>query len=331
MENPVALYGAVNRLYVFHHLRALGFDDYYRGAFAKTKEALKGILADAKYVVDMSLIKNDGGGSQYTFLEAIAAGCILVLHRDWLKPGGEFIEGHNCLAAASPEELKAVLEGEHDFLTIRQNASALLKRHAEESWVFPTEKDFALILDELTRRPIALNRYRNIAGDGRSQAFGVVGRRCLNPDYSRQCWQRPYLYKLLLEYGQKYVKIPWTSITVNDNYSAAPHRDRGNIGQSYLVGFGDYRAGHLRFHESDLSGSYDIRHSPITADFSAILHSVEHWEGKRYSLVFYTAKNSEGLPAPSVRSVSGKWVFFRGDEPCSGLPHPLSGRKISTA
>jgi glycosyltransferase involved in cell wall biosynthesis len=86
MEYPVALYGAVNRLYVFNQLKALGFDDHYRGTFAKTKEALREILSGAKYVVDMSLIKNDGGGSQYTFLEAIAAGCVLVLHRLWLQP-----------------------------------------------------------------------------------------------------------------------------------------------------------------------------------------------------------------------------------------------------
>lgn len=328
MDNPIALYGAVNRLYVFHQLRSLGFNDHYRGTFAKTKEALKKILADAKYVVDMSLIKNDGGGSQYTFLEAIAAGCVLVLHRGWLRPGGEFVEGYNCLAAASPEELKAVLEKEHDLLTIRQNASALLKRHTEESWLFPTEKDFQPILDELKRRPIALNNYRNIAGNGRSQAFGVVGRRCLNPDYSRQCWQRPYLYKLLLDYGQKFVKIPWTSVTVNDNYSAAPHRDRGNVGQSYLVGFGDYTGGALSIHEGDLSGSHLIRHNPLITDFSKVLHSVQQWEGQRYSLIFYTAKGSAGLPSPSVRLVDGKWLFFRGDEHCVGLPHPLKGRTV---
>jgi hypothetical protein len=193
----------------------------------------------------------------------------------------------------------------------------------------PTEKDFALILDELRRRPIALNRYRNIAGDGRSQAFGVVGRRCLNPDYSRQCWLRPYLYKLLLDYGKKFVKIPWTSITVNDNYSAAPHRDRGNVGQSYLVGFGNYSGGELQMHEGDLSGAHDIRHRPIITDFSAVLHSVKQWEGQRYSLVFYTAKDAEDLPPADVQSVGGKWVFFRGGVPCSGLPHPLKGRKVS--
>jgi hypothetical protein len=132
-----------------------------------------------------------------------------------------------------------------------------------------------------------------------------------------------------LDYGKKFVKIPWTSITINDNYSAAPHRDRGNVGQSYLVGFGNYEQGELKIHEEDLSGCHDIRHNPIVTDFSKVLHSVESWKGRRYSLVFYTAKGSDNLPPPSVQSIEGKWTFFRGEEPCSGLPHPLKGRKVS--
>jgi len=190
------------------------------------------------------------------------------------------------------------------------------------------EIELAPILDELRRRPLPINKYRNIAGDGRSQAFGVVGRRCLPPDYSRNCWQRPYLYKLLLDFGEKHVQIPWTSITVNDNYKAAPHRDRGNVGESYLIGFGDYSGGELQIHEGDLSGSHSVRHKPLVTDFSKVLHSVQQWEGQRYSLVFYTAKRSAGLPPPSVRDVAGKLSFFRGEEQCDGLPHPLKGRIV---
>ena len=35
----------------------------------------------------MSTIKNDGGGSQYTFLEAIYQGCVLILHRGQIQQG----------------------------------------------------------------------------------------------------------------------------------------------------------------------------------------------------------------------------------------------------
>jgi hypothetical protein len=191
-----------------------------------------------------------------------------------------------------------------------------------------TPEDYGAILLELVRQPIPVNNYRNKAGSGRSQTFGVVNRRCMPPDYSRHCWQRPYLYKLLLEFGKKFVTpagIPFTSITVNQNYLASKHRDKGNVGPSYLVSFGPYTGGELQIFEGDLSGCHDVR-TPMVTDFSKVYHAVLPFTGDRYSLVYYVAKNSAGLPAPSVESVDGKLVFKRGDEVVRGLPHPLKGR-----
>ena len=193
----------------------------------------------------------------------------------------------------------------------------------------PTTEDFGPILLELLRQPIPVNNYRNKAGSGRSQTFGVVNRRCLPPDYSRLCWQRPYLYRLLLEFGQKFVVpagVAFTSITVNQNYLASKHRDKGNVGPSYLVSFGPYSGGELQIFEGDLSGCHDVR-NPMVTDFSKAFHEVRPFTGDRYSLVYYTAKNSGSLPAPSVEQVDGKSVFKRGGEVVMGLPHPLRGRK----
>jgi hypothetical protein len=184
------------------------------------------------------------------------------------------------------------------------------------------------IQKELERQPIPMKKYRPTSGDGRSQAFGIVNRRCLPPDYSRQCWTRSYLYKLLLDYGREHVSIPYTSITVNQNYKADAHRDKGNVGQSYLVGFGDYSGGNLEIHEGPLKGLHDIR-QPMVADFTKVLHSVKEFQGSRYSLVYYTCKKSDGLPEASVELQEGKWVFLRGGVVCSGLEHPLKGRKKS--
>jgi len=192
--------------------------------------------------------------------------------------------------------------------------------------MIPAE-EFADIISELKRQPLAVNAYRNKAGSGRSQAFGVVGRRSLPPDYSRLCWNRPYLYKLLLDFAKKWVgRIPFTSITLNQNYQAAPHKDKGNVGESFLVAFGDYQGGELEIHEGSGKGLYDVR-TPLIRDFSKVLHSVKDFTGDRYSLVFYTAKNAENLPPPSVEFQAGKWVFKRGNEVIKGLPHPLKGRK----
>jgi hypothetical protein len=191
----------------------------------------------------------------------------------------------------------------------------------------PVAEDFAAIILELKRCPLPINHYRNKTGTGRSQAFGIVNRRCLSPDYGRLCWLRPYIYKLLLDYGKKFVPIPFTSITLNQNYQAAPHRDKGNIGDSYLVAFGPYsEGGALLISEGDLSGCHDVRYRPLITDFSRVTHSVQPFVGDRYSLVYYTAKRAEGVPPPSVVELGGKWVFKRGDEIVSGLPHPLKGR-----
>jgi hypothetical protein len=198
------------------------------------------------------------------------------------------------------------------------------------------ESEFTAIVDELKRQPLQTNAYRKRAGRGQSQAFGVINRRCLPPDYSRCCWKRPYLYKLLLDFGEKWVKIPFNAITINNNYAAAAHRDKGNVGESFLVGCGDYEGGVLKILEGDQKGDYNIRHRGIVGDFGKNLHEVTSFTGHRISLVYYTAaKTPLGLPPPSVKKEkegeTEKWVFYRGDERISsrgGLPHPLKGRKI---
>lgn len=184
------------------------------------------------------------------------------------------------------------------------------------------------ILAELRRRPIAKNEYRDNSGPGRSQCFGVVNKRGMPPDHSRQNWLRPYLFKLLLDYGAEHVTdISWNAIQVNMNYAAAPHRDKGNIGPSYLVAFGDFTGGELQIHEGDLSGCHDVR-VPLVTDFSKVLHSVLPFEGERISLVYhYNKRTPPGLPSMSVEMVDGRWEFKRGGEVCRGLPHPLKGRK----
>lgn len=191
----------------------------------------------------------------------------------------------------------------------------------------PTSDDFAAIIAELERRPLEQNNYRKKTGSGKSQAFGLVNRRCLPPDYSRNNWKRAYLYKLLLDYADKYVKIPYNSITLNQDYRAGKHYDRHNRGDSYLVAFGSYTGGDLLIHEGDLSGNHNIYCKPIVADFSKMLHSVEHFTGHRYSLVYYQLDTDLTFPPPSVKLEDGKYYFYRGDQKITkGLPHPLLGR-----
>lgn len=194
------------------------------------------------------------------------------------------------------------------------------------------ETAFADIIAELKKTPLYVNHYRLSSGVGRSQAFGIVNKRCMPPDYSRWCWKRPFLYKLLLDFAAKYVSVPFTSITVNQNYCAEPHRDKNNRGNSFLIAFGNYSGGELKIHEGELEGIHDICRKPIVADFSKITHSVLPFTGERFSLVFYTNKSHRRdcedyvFPNPSVQEENGCYYFYRGNEkilPSVGIPHPL--------
>lgn len=192
---------------------------------------------------------------------------------------------------------------------------------------------FDAIYQELKRKPLERNDYRLKSGSGVSQSFGIVNKRSLPPDYSRQSWLRPYLHKLLWEFGERYVDISFNSITVNMNYQAGKHRDKNNKGESFLVAFGDYTGGRLLIHEGDLSGAHDIQYKPIKTDFSKVLHSVEEFDGERFSLVYYTFARKgvvPQLPPCSIREENGQYWFYRGEQKITkknGLPHPLRGRK----
>jgi len=140
-DKCVKIFGKENRLYVHHKLKDLNFEDYWYGSYPKnlpmTYDTGKGeknnldILKDCKFMVDLSTIKDDGGGTQYTFLEAIYNDCILVLHREWIGKGTLFVEDENCLAVKDEYELRDILLDirEYDKEKIVRNARKILEDH----------------------------------------------------------------------------------------------------------------------------------------------------------------------------------------------------------
>ena len=135
LKDPVDIYGAINRQYVFFKLNDLGFKKYYKGPFEKSFEDLDDILADAKFVVDMSVIKNDGGGSQYTFLEAMYQGCALVINAKWVTGSKtEFEDGKNCFVVEGEEDLVALLNKDPSTARVVRGGKELLKPHIDVNW-----------------------------------------------------------------------------------------------------------------------------------------------------------------------------------------------------
>ena len=134
-SNHIHLFGAENRIYVHHKLKEFNIDKFWKGKFPKNLSPIydgKSILKDAKYMIDMSIIKEDGGGTQYTFLEAIYHDCILILHNEWITKGSLFQSGINCLGVSDEKELAKILTNEisdDKYSMILENSKKILENH----------------------------------------------------------------------------------------------------------------------------------------------------------------------------------------------------------
>ncbi len=134
-KNPVKIYGWSNKEYVSQKLDSAEFSKYYQGKYIKSFDATSKILKRAKFMIDLSILPNDGGGTQYTFLDAIYHNCAIILNRQWIEGVDvkyrDFLEGENCFAVSNAEELKDLLDKAENIDTskIVQNARKLLDRH----------------------------------------------------------------------------------------------------------------------------------------------------------------------------------------------------------
>ncbi len=101
----VKIMGFENRIYSKKHLVA----DYPEWEQSKVKYSrTEGFavyeLSKATFMLDLSDIKGEGGGTQYTTLEAWDAGAVCILNRNWMKPGGQLVDGVNCFTIEGSEE-----------------------------------------------------------------------------------------------------------------------------------------------------------------------------------------------------------------------------------
>lgn len=127
------VYGFDNRAYSCRKLtpRFPEWRKEWYGPF-KTGEGVR-LAARSRFVIDLTEIKGDGGGTQYTFLEAFDAGAVLILNNAWLKVKRDvMIAGVNCLGVSDPTDLSLVLQEPRDYAHIIANGKAMLANHAPE-------------------------------------------------------------------------------------------------------------------------------------------------------------------------------------------------------
>jgi hypothetical protein len=110
-HKQIRIHGACNRMYA-HHKLPEGWEKYYSGQFSADNLWAGAVLASRyKWAVDMSTISGDGGGTQYTFLEAIDAGTALMLNEGWIT-GREDDELLGQATFVNPENLAETLQNE---------------------------------------------------------------------------------------------------------------------------------------------------------------------------------------------------------------------------
>ena len=142
-SNKIYIFGAENRLFVHHKLAKMNlkddFEKYWMKKFPKnlplTDNNSKNLLNNCEYIVDMSIIKGDGGGTQYTFLEAIYNDCILILHKEWVEAGDTFKDKYNCYVVGYTDntglEIANIINNPNKTLNkkIIKNSKEILKNH----------------------------------------------------------------------------------------------------------------------------------------------------------------------------------------------------------
>lgn len=107
--------------------------------YAREDRRAADICHSSWYSVDMSVIKGDGGGTQYTFLESMDAGSVNVINSQWIIPGDEMVPyprpSANCVTAGNGQELAAVLRS-NDVLGTCDNivraGESLMRNHRAE-------------------------------------------------------------------------------------------------------------------------------------------------------------------------------------------------------
>ncbi len=130
----IKIYGAPNPMYVHFKLHPK-WPGFQPEPFERNAHAGADLCATARAVVDMSAIKGDGGGSQYSFLEAWDARAPLIINRKWVTgyDSDEMQPGHNCLAASDGKEIKECLEALKDRAladALVRNGEASLEQHS---------------------------------------------------------------------------------------------------------------------------------------------------------------------------------------------------------
>ena len=97
----------------------------------------------------------------------------------------------------------------------------------------------------------------------------------------------PHIMKLFEEFiYNHYPEFKFDGVYVNKNVECKKHIDSKNVGESLLVGLGDYTGGETSIY-LDKEHVFDIQNNSLIFNGSEIMHKSLPFKGTRYSLVFF--------------------------------------------
>ena len=151
------------------------------------------------------------------------------------------------------------------------------------------------------RQNVNDNKYEYLIFHWTQRKFHSPSQATVNTKY-------PQIYAMLLKLiKQKDPKFTFSSIIINKNNVCKPHKDAYNIGDSYIIGVGDYTGGELVISQQ----KHDIHNKFLKFNGISNTHYNLDFEGTRYSIVYYTHKNIQSyLVANKPKLLMSKGLKF---------------------
>lgn len=110
----------------------------------------------------------------------------------------------------------------------------------------------------------------------------LISRKSEQPKYQ-------HIMKISFDLMKNYDKdFKFSTIQFNKNKQMPKHIDGRNIGESYILGLGDYKGGELIvYDEYDNPSKIDIKNKFYKFNGSKYYHETAEFTGNRFTLVFY--------------------------------------------
>ena len=88
-------------------------------------------------------------------------------------------------------------------------------------------------------------------------------------------------------------QFKFTTIQFNKNNRTAKHKDSNNVGESYILGLGDYEGGELIVFDEDGRNpkKVNINNRFFKFNGSTLPHETAPFRGERFTMVFFNVRN----------------------------------------